>query len=120
MPSDEKYIEYANFSRRPDAFKRRYRSQAFNEFSASLHDSTLDSNDVDGILKLSESAHIPLKLLSGPYSGLYQDQSAVSVTRVIHEQVKYFAELLFLRCIICLNKFYRNFIILSFLILFYS
>jgi len=54
--------------------------------STCLHESFLDSDDVDGILKLAQSAHISNEIKSGPYRGLSQHESATEVTTVIHEQ----------------------------------
>mmetsp|Transcript_21184 Transcript_21184/g.48883 ORF Transcript_21184/g.48883 Transcript_21184/m.48883 type:complete len:278 (-) Transcript_21184:885-1718(-) len=46
----------------------------------------LHSDDVDGIRKLAESAHIGSTLRSGPYRGLSHDKPAIEVTTLIHEQ----------------------------------
>mmetsp|Transcript_4116 Transcript_4116/g.4702 ORF Transcript_4116/g.4702 Transcript_4116/m.4702 type:complete len:545 (+) Transcript_4116:422-2056(+) len=54
--------------------------------STCLHESFLDSDDVEGILKLAQSAHISNEINSGPYRGLSQHESAIEVTTVIHEQ----------------------------------
>ena len=42
--------------------------------------------DFHVVSQLSESAHIGRVLTSGPYRGLYQDESAIEVATVVHEQ----------------------------------
>jgi hypothetical protein len=42
----------------PDKLINHYRSVAISEFADSLYETSLNSNDVDGILRLSKSAHI--------------------------------------------------------------
>jgi hypothetical protein len=59
---------------------------ALSEFAESLYETSLDSNDVDGILRLSKSAHISRVLESGPYRGLRQDDSAIQVTNFLFEK----------------------------------
>jgi hypothetical protein len=63
-----------------------FRRGAIEEFRNCLHDTSLSSDDVGGIRRLAESAHIGHTILSGPYSGLEEIKSAVEVATVIHEQ----------------------------------
>lgn len=42
----------------PDKLINHHRSVAISEFADSLYETSLNSNDVDGILRLSKSAHI--------------------------------------------------------------
>lgn len=62
------------------------RQTVLSEFRKCLADTSLDSDDVDGIRKLAESAHIGERIRTGPYRGLSQHESAIEVTTVIHEQ----------------------------------
>lgn len=57
------------------------------EFSNYLQDLNLQSDDVSGVLKLSQAAHVNSEILSGPYRGLSQHESAIDVTTVINEQL---------------------------------
>ena len=52
----------------------------------------IDSNDVQGIRKLAESAHICQEIQSGPYRGLNQNESAVRVATTIHGYFNYLEE----------------------------
>jgi len=79
-PCDE-YLRYTET--RPD-FRRR--EKAMEEFKQCLQDTTLNSDDVEGIRRLTRSAHVGNRILSGPYSGLEQSKSGTTVATVIHEQ----------------------------------
>lgn len=76
----------------PDKFIKHHRSVAISEFAESLYETSLDSNDVDGILRLSKSAHISRVLESGPYRGLKQDESAAQVTHTLFEKYDLFLQ----------------------------
>jgi len=79
------YLKYVH----PDNIKpysKRYDIEKVNEFKRCLSENYLPSDDVEGVLKLSQSAHISNEILSGPFSGLSQHESAVEVTTVIQEQ----------------------------------
>ena len=77
-----KYIDYASPGTMPRT--RGFRPGAREEFVSCLRDTNLDSNDVQGIRKLSESAHIGQEIKSGPYRGLNQNESAVKVASEIY------------------------------------
>ena len=70
----------------PDKFMKQHHPITVKEFTESLFETNLDSNDVDGILRLSKSAHISRVLESGPYRGLRQDESAIQVTNALFEK----------------------------------
>ena len=76
-----KYLDYASPGTMP---RRGFRPGAREEFALCLRDTNLDSNDVQGIRKLAESAHIGQEIKSGPYLGLNQNESAVKVTSEIY------------------------------------
>ena len=76
-----KYLDYASPGTMP---RRGFRPGAREEFVSCLRDTNLDSNDVQGIRKLSESAHIGQEIKSGPYRGLNQNESAVKVASEIY------------------------------------
>jgi len=76
----------------PDKYVKHHRPVALSEFAESLYETSLDSNDVDGILRLSKSAHISRVLESGPYMGLRQDESAVQVTNALFEKYDLFLQ----------------------------
>jgi len=59
---------------------------ARNEFESNLREMSLQSDNVDGIRQLSESAHLSRSILSGPYKGLSSSESAVEFTIAIEEQ----------------------------------
>jgi len=76
-----KYVDYAC----PGTMLRRgFRPGAREEFALCLRDTNLDSNDVQGIRQLAESAHIGKEIKSGPYRGLNQNESAVKVASEIY------------------------------------
>ena len=76
-----KYLDYASPGTMP---RRGFRPGAREEFAMCLRDTTLDSNDVQGIRMLSESAHIGQELKSGPYRGLNQNESSLRVASEIY------------------------------------
>lgn len=82
----QQYIDYAKYSQMPSSFSREFRSGAHEEFTKCLYETSLDSDDVEGIRKLAQSAHIGSKIQTGPYRGLSQNDSAIEVTTVIQEQ----------------------------------
>ena len=81
------YLDYAAFSTRLHPCDQKSRPLAREEFTRCLEEINLSSDDVEGIRKLAESAHICSEIKSGPYQGLRETDSAVGVTAVIHEQL---------------------------------
>jgi len=81
----EKYIKYANDSSF-DVDSSYDPTKAREEFTRYIKDTDLDSNDVEGIRRLTDSAYISQEIKFGPYRGLSQDVSAVDVTTAVHEQ----------------------------------
>ena len=80
----QEYIEYCSS---PEInIPPTHRKRAVAEFKLRLHDCSLDPDDVNGIRKLAESAHINQTIRTGPYRGLHSDCSAVQVETAIHEQ----------------------------------
>eukprot|EP00934_Nitzschia_sp_Nitz4_P008021 Nitzschia sp. Nitz4//scaffold1_size375055//278359//282522//NITZ4_000307-RA/size375055-augustus-gene-0.689-mRNA-1//1//CDS//3329541138//8011//frame0 len=86
----EEYIKYARSS---IDYTTTFRHQAFDEFKEALYPLSLSSNDVDGIQKLAESAHIGRLVSTGPYKGLRQDTSAIEVETVLQEQLNAYEHL---------------------------
>jgi len=86
-----KYVDYASNRTMP---QRSFRPGRREEFAACLSrvGVGIDSNDVQGIRKLAESAHICQELQSGPYRGLNQNESAVRVATTIHGYFNYLEE----------------------------
>jgi hypothetical protein len=80
----EEYLRYT--SSNAEYSLQSFRPERIAEFKQCLHDTSMHSDDVAGIRKLSESAHIGRTLRSGPYRGLDQSESAVEITTVIEEQ----------------------------------
>ena len=60
---------------------------AFKDFQESLYGLSLNSNDVRGIQKLTESNHVGQMMKSGPYKGLDRNMSAIEVSTLVFEQV---------------------------------
>jgi hypothetical protein len=82
-----RYEQYAQYAQPQDDFSARpFRPEAVEEFKEALHANSLNADDVDGIRKLTESAHIGRNLTSGPYKGFNQGTSAIEVATVVHEQ----------------------------------
>jgi hypothetical protein len=63
-----------------------HREGAADEFRRSLHEVSLDADDVSGIRQLSESAHLSRVIQSGPYRGFDKDKSAIEIATALHEQ----------------------------------
>ena len=80
----EEYLKYT--SSNAEFNSQSFRLDRIEEFRQCLQDTSLQSDDVNGIRKLAESAHIGKTLRSGPYRGLLQGESAVEITTVIEEQ----------------------------------
>jgi len=89
--ANQKYVDYATNSTMP---RRSFRPGRREEFAACLSrvGVGIDSNDVQGIRKLSESAHICQEIQSGPYRGLNQNESAVRVATTIHGYFNFLEE----------------------------
>jgi len=87
-----KYIDYASNSTMSHLSK--FRPQRREEFAACLSrvGVGIDSNDVQGVRKLAESAHICQEIQSGPYRGLNQNESAIRVATTIHGYFNYLEE----------------------------
>ncbi len=90
-PPNPMYVDYASSSTMP---RRSFRPGMREEFAAGLNrvGVGIDSNDVQGIRKLAESAHIGQEITSGPYRGLNQNESAVRVATTIHGYFNYLEE----------------------------
>merc|ERR1712238_641902 len=82
---DPQYLTYTQ-ELNSSPFEKNYKQNVKNEFSKCLLETSLEANDVDGILKLAQSAHISNEIKSGPYRGLSQHESAVEVATVVNEQ----------------------------------
>lgn len=65
-------------------------SNAFKEFATYIANTDLDSDDVEGIRRLADSAHIG-GIKSGLYKDIPTDVSAVEVASIIHEQLLKFS-----------------------------
>jgi hypothetical protein len=63
-----------------------HRESAVDEFRRSLHEVSLEADDVSGIRQLSESAHLSRVIQSGPYRGFDKDKSAFEIATALHEQ----------------------------------
>lgn len=85
---DESYALYKKYTQQlPEEKKFESRhSKVKEEFTSYLQDLNIKSDDADGLLKLSQGAHINSEIINGPYRGLSQHESAVEVTVVINEQ----------------------------------
>ncbi|GMH81203.1 hypothetical protein TL16_g08856 [Triparma laevis f. inornata] len=81
------YEEFVALGKDPAKLQNQFNETAHQEFTESLKESMLVSDDVEGIRELAESAHISKEILSGPYIGLTQDTSANSVATLIHGQL---------------------------------
>jgi hypothetical protein len=90
-PQNPIYLDYASSSTMP---RRSFRPEMREEFAACLNrvGVGIDSNDVQGIRELAESAHICQEIQSGPYRGLNQKESAVRVATTIHGHFNYLEE----------------------------
>eukprot|EP00957_Ditylum_brightwellii_P113701 8669251-Ditylum_brightwellii.AAC.1 len=82
----QEYLKYANSSCEEVIMPGKFREGAREEFARCLHETMLDSDDVEGIRRLAESAHIGSEIRTGPYRGLPQSASAMEVTTIIQEQ----------------------------------
>jgi hypothetical protein len=80
----EEYIRYT--SSNTEHSLQSFRPERIEELKKCLGDTYLHSDNVVGIRKLAESAHIGRTIRSGPYRGLDQSESAVEITTVIEEQ----------------------------------
>jgi len=80
--------EYANFVEyvKNIGDTSRVNELSYQEFKESLHEVNLNSDDVEGIRYLSESAHITKTLKEGIYEGLDHKVSAAEVAAVINGQ----------------------------------
>mmetsp|Transcript_41443 Transcript_41443/g.125485 ORF Transcript_41443/g.125485 Transcript_41443/m.125485 type:complete len:651 (-) Transcript_41443:39-1991(-) len=85
-PCDE-YVKYANHSKRLNPCSKIPRESARKEFSKCLHETSLPSDDVEGIQRLVESAHISSEIRTGPYRGLSQNESATEVSTAVQERL---------------------------------
>eukprot|EP00980_Cylindrotheca_fusiformis_P017860 scaffold5653_cov147-Cylindrotheca_fusiformis.AAC.22 len=84
---EKRYEQYAKYAQSEDDFTARpFRAEAIEEFKEALHANSLNADDVAGIRKLTESAHIGRNVTSGRYKGFHQGTSAIEVATVIHEQ----------------------------------
>jgi len=81
------YASYVQFSENPGALESQWNGTAYQEFTMSLADVNLPPDEVAGIKKLAESAHITREIQKGPYEGLLQDTSAQEVAKLVHEQL---------------------------------
>jgi hypothetical protein len=68
-----------------DASAASFRQESLNEFTDSLEPFSLNSKDVDGISRLARSAHLGQVIGTGPYRGLFQEESAIEVSTTVHE-----------------------------------
>jgi hypothetical protein len=85
--------EYLDYVAKPNPLDVPYSKEKVAEFKSCLQDNTLDSDDVKGIRRLANSAHIGSEIRSGPYSGLTKSMSAIQVATAIHEQFSAFQSL---------------------------
>ena len=81
----DEYLEYVH-PENTKPYSKRYNPDKIREFKSCLRVCSLQSDDVDGVLKLSQSAHINNEIISGPYRGLSQHESAIEVTTMVQEQ----------------------------------
>ena len=79
------YLDYVNSQY--SGCTRKSREEAREEFAKCLQESSLNADNVDGIRKLAESAHICSEISTGPYRGLRETDSAIGVTALVHEQL---------------------------------
>jgi hypothetical protein len=79
---ERRYEQYAQYAQPQDDLSARpFRPEALEEFKEALHANSLNADDVDGIRKLTESAHIGRNLTSGPYKGFHHGTKA---KRILH------------------------------------
>jgi len=83
----KKYEEFVAYAGNPKLLAGSFNPVSFSEFTSSLAEITLNSDDVEGMRKLAISAHITNEIRSGPYEGLLQDSSAVGVATLVHSQL---------------------------------
>jgi hypothetical protein len=90
-PQNPTYVDYASNN---SMLRQSFRPETREEYAACLNrvGVGIDSNDVQGIKKLAESAHIFHEIQSGPYEGLNQEESAVRVATTIHGHFNYLEE----------------------------
>ena len=81
----QEYLDYADSQY--SGYARKPREEAREEFAKCLQESNLNADNVDGIHRLAESAHISSEILTGPYRGLRETDSAIGVTALVHEQL---------------------------------
>ena len=89
-PPNPMYVDYASnptMPRRPCQEKRAEFAACLNRVGVGI-----DSDDVQGIRKLAESAHICQEIQSGPYRGLNENVSAIRVATTIHGHFNYLEE----------------------------
>ncbi|CAB9519183.1 Phosphoinositide phosphatase SAC5 [Seminavis robusta] len=82
----EEYQRYASPMSDITSIKKEYRAGAKEEFENLLQSYSLKADDVAGIRKLAESAHIGRTIKSGQFRGLSHDESAIEVATLVHEQ----------------------------------
>ena len=87
----KKYEEFVAYAENPSLLAETFNPNSFSEFTESLAEVTLNSDDVEGIRKLATSAHITSEITSGPYEGLLQDTSAIGVSTLVHSQLEVLA-----------------------------
>ncbi len=83
-PCDE-YLKYVH-PENTKPYSKRYSPEKIREFKSCLRESSLQSDDVGGILEQAQSAHINNEIMCGQYRGLSKMESAIEVTTVIQEQ----------------------------------
>jgi hypothetical protein len=90
-PPNPTYVDYVSSN---IMLRRSFRPEMREEFAACLNrvGVGIDSNDVQGIRKLAESAHIFHEIQSGPYRGLNHNESAVRVASTVHGHFNYLEE----------------------------
>jgi hypothetical protein len=85
--SHTEYESYVADGENPQNLVRKWNMTAYKEFTESLADINLPPDEVDGIRKLAESAHVTREIQKGPYEGLLQDTSAHEVATLKHEMM---------------------------------
>ena len=85
--SVQEYSQFVAYAQHPELLADSFKEQSFLEFTANLAESTLSSDDVEGITNLVSSAHITREINSGPYKGLPQEYSSLAIATLFHEQL---------------------------------
>jgi hypothetical protein len=78
--------EYLKYTSPQSELTNSFKPGRVAEFQKCLHETSMSSDDVEGIRHLAESSHIEKVLRFGTYRGLDQSTSAVEITTVIEEQ----------------------------------